>query len=229
MLSTYPQTISSILPAMPLRIGHRGAAGHERENTVPSFLRALDIGVDMIETDLRSTADGAIVLSHDPWVDIAGTHYQVSASTLAELQDAELATLEDLLEVTKGRCGLMLEIKVTGLAERTIATVAAAGFTDPVIYASFHHDELLAIRHLQPDAKTLALIHGQPVDKTQFAIDAQATHAGINIEFANAELVSALQSSGHEVFVYTVDEPEDIAAMKALKVDGIISDYPDRL
>jgi len=208
---------------MLLRIGHRGAAGHERENTTRSFLRAIDLSVDLIETDLRETADGAIVLYHDASI--------VRTSTLAALRaiDDEMATLEDLLTAANGRCGLMLELKVTGLAERTIAAVAAAGFSGPVIYASFHHDELLAIRRLQPNAKTLALIHAEPVDKTRFAIDAQATHAGINLEFANAEFVSALQKSGLQVFVYTVNEPEDIAAMKALRVDGIVSDYPDRV
>ncbi len=208
---------------MPLRIGHRGAAGHERENTTRSFLRALDLGVDLIEADLRETADGAIVLYHDAWI--------VRASTLAALRamDDEMATLEDLLTVANGRCGLMLELKVAGLAERTIAAVAAAGFSGPLVYASFHHDELLAIRRLQPDAKTLALIHAAPVDKTRFAIDAQVTHAGINIEFATAEFVSALQNSGLQVFVYTVNEPEDIAAMKAIRVEGIVSDYPDRV
>jgi len=208
---------------MPLRIGHRGAAGHERENTTRSFLRALDLGVDLIETDLRETSDGAIVLYHDAWI--------VRTSTLAALRaiDEEMATLEDLLAVANGRCGLMLELKVTGIAERTIAAVAAAGFTGPLIYASFHHDELLTIHRLQPDAQTLALIQAEPVDKTRFAIDAQATHAGINIEFATAAFVSALQNSGLKVFVYTVNEPEDIAAMKALRVDGIVSDYPDRV
>lgn len=220
---------------MPLRIGHRGAAGHERENTTRSFLRALEIGVDLIETDLRETADGAIVLSHDPRIDVAGVQHEVRTSTLTDLRAAtsttghEIATLEDVLAVTNGHCGLMLEIKVTGLAERTIAAVAAADFNGPVIYASFHHDEILAIRRLQPDAQTLALIHGAPIDKSQFALDTEATHAGINIEFATAEFVSALQASALQVFVYTVDEPEDIAAMKALGVDGIISDYPDRL
>lgn len=215
------------MTAMPLRIGHRGAAGHVRENTRRSFLRALELGVDLIETDLRETADGAIVLCHDAWLD----GHAVRASTLADLRamDGEMATLEDLLAVANGRCGLMLELKVAGLAERTIATVAAAGFTGPLIYASFHHEELLALRRLQPDARTLALIHAAPVERSRFAIDAQATHAGINIEFADAAFVSALQDSGLQVFVYTVNEPADIAAMKGLGVEGIVSDYPDRV
>jgi glycerophosphoryl diester phosphodiesterase len=214
-------------PAMPLRIGHRGAAGHARENTRRSFLRALDLEVDLIETDLRETAGGAIVLCHDAWLH----GHEVRTSTLADLRaiDEEMATLEELLEIANGRCGLMLELKVTGLAERTIATVAAAGFTGPLVYASFHHHELLAIRRLQPDARTLALIHAAPVDRARFATDAQATHAGINIEFANAAFVTALQERGLQVFVYTVNEPADIATMKGLGVEGIISDYPDRV
>ncbi len=210
---------------MPLRIGHRGAAGHVRENTARSFLRALDLGVDLIETDLRHTADGAIVLCHDAWI---GGH-PVHGTTLAGLRamDDEMATLEELLAITNGRCGLMLEIKVTGLAAQTIA--AASGFPGPLVYASFHHDELLAVRRLQPNAQTLALIHAAPVDKARFAIDAQATHAGIQIEFASEAFVSELWNSGLQVFVYTVNEPADIAAMKELGVQGIISDYPDRL
>ena len=214
--------------AHPLRIGHRGAAGHEIENTVRSFVRAIEMGVDMIETDLRLTVDGAVVLVHDAWiVDTAGVFRQVRSLTRAELGD--VATLDDLLAVANGRCGLMLEMKVTGLAEPTIAAVAASGFCGPLVYASFHHDELLAVRRLQPDAATLALIHGAPVNKAQFVIDAQATHAGIQVEFAEPELVSALQQNGRKVFVYTVNQDEDITAMKALGVDGIISDYPDRL
>jgi glycerophosphoryl diester phosphodiesterase len=218
-----------------LRIGHRGAAGHERENTMRSFRRALDIGVDLIETDLRLTADGALVLSHDPRMDVAGAQREVRAATLAELRAASsgsgegVATLDDLLSVAAGRSGLMLELKVEGIAGPTVEAVEAASFPGSLIYASFHHGELLTIRRLRPEAKTLALIHAGPVDKVQFALDARATHAGINIEFATAEFVDALHKAGLAVFVYTVDEPGEIAAMKALRVDGIISDYPDRV
>jgi glycerophosphoryl diester phosphodiesterase len=218
-----------------LRIGHRGAAGYERENTLRSFRRALDLGVDLIETDLRLTADGALVLSHDPRMDVAGTHREVRTATLAELrrspgsEEEGIATLNDLLGVAAGRSGLMLELKVEGIAEQTVEAVTAASFPGPLIYASFHHGELLTIRRLRPEAKTLALIHAGPVDKVQFALDARASHAGINIDFATVEFVSALHQAKLAVFVYTVDEPDEIAAMKALGVDGIISDYPDRL
>jgi glycerophosphoryl diester phosphodiesterase len=217
---------------MPLRIGHRGAAGYEQENTLKSFRRAIEIGVDYIETDLRQTADGVIVLNHDPWIkDSRGNRCEVKSSTLAALRsDSEvIATLDDVLDVARGATGLMLEIKVEGIAAATVEQVARSGFSGPLIYASFHHPELLAIRALLPEARTLALIHGGPVNRTEFAEDARATHAGINIEFAAEERVTALHRAGLQVFVYTVDEPSEIAAMKRIGVDGIISDYPDRL
>lgn len=208
---------------MPLRIGHRGAAGHEPENTLASFRRAIELGVDLIETDLRRTADGVIVLVHDPWLD----GREVTATPFAAL--GPVATLDDLLEVANGKTGLMLEIKVAGIAAATVEQVERSGFEGPLIYASFHHPELLVIRELRPEAQTLALIHGGTVNPTQFALDARATHAGLNFEFATAERVDALHRAGLQVFVYTVDQPSDIAAMKAAGVDGIISDYPDRL
>jgi glycerophosphoryl diester phosphodiesterase len=217
---------------MPLRIGHRGAAGHERENTLRSFSRAIELGVDYIETDLRRTADGVIVLSHDPWIQGSGVkRLEVKSSTLAQLRAESdvVATLDEVLDIARGRTGLMLEIKVEGIGAATVDQVVHSGFSGPLIYASFHHLELLAIHELRPDARTLALIHGGPVNPTQFARDARATHAGINIEFATEERVTALGRAGFQVFVYTVDEPSDIAAMKLVGVDGIISDYPDRL
>jgi glycerophosphoryl diester phosphodiesterase len=217
---------------MPLRIGHRGAAGYERENTLDSFRRAIDLGVNYIETDLRLTADGVIILNHDPWIKGDDGHRkEVKSSTLAELPGGldVIATLADVLDVARGRTGLMLEIKVEGIASRTIEQVERAGFDGPLIYASFHHSELLVFRELRPRAQTLALLHAGPVNPTQFAEDARATHAGLNVEFATEERVAALHRAGFQVFVYSVDEPSDIAAMKMVGVDGIISDYPDRL
>ena len=215
-----------------LRIGHRGAAGYERENTLRSFLRAIDLGVDYIETDLRRTSDDVIVLNHDPWIkgkdDI---RREVKSSSLAELR-AEfegIAALDDVLSIARGRTGLMLEIKVVGISEKTIEQVDRSGFDGLVIYASFHHPELLKIRELRPKSKTLALLHGGLVNPIQFAKDARTTHAGLNVEFATEERVTALQRAGLQVFVYTVNELSDIEAMKSVGVDGIISDYPDRL
>jgi len=121
----------------------------------------------------------------------------------------------------------MLELKVTGIVDRVHEM--AEGFPGSVIYASFHHDEVRRLRDRDPNASTLALIHGAPVDRARFALDAHATHAGIHVEFANATFVAALHDAGAKVFVYTANEPAEIERLIACGVDGIISDYPDRV
>lgn len=79
------------------------------------------------------------------------------------------------------------------------------------------------------DACTLALLEGLPVYPTALALDAKATHWGMALDFVMPDLVRAFQAQSIKVFVYTVDEPEDIARMKRMGVDGIISNFPDRI
>jgi glycerophosphoryl diester phosphodiesterase len=137
--------------------------------------------------------------------------------------------LEEALTCLNGRAGAMIELKVRGIAGEVCARVKASNFQGPMIYASFFYEELLTVRSLMSDAPTLALIEGAPVQPTAFVIDAQATHAGLALDYVTPTLVQALQAKGIKVFVYTVDEPEDIARMKRLSVDGIISNFPDRI
>lgn len=219
-----------------LRIGHRGAAGYEPENTLRSFRRALDIGVDFIETDLQLTADGHVVLMHDKRVDRTtnGTGY-VREMTLAELRRLDagkgelIPTLSELLELARGRSGLMLEIIAPGLGAIVPRLVRESGFEGPVIYASFHHPEVLAVRSTDPDAMTLALFEAVPVNRTSLVDDAAATHAGIALDSLTADFVGALHAHGSRVFVYTANDPRDIETLKAMPVDGLISDFPDRI
>jgi glycerophosphoryl diester phosphodiesterase len=123
----------------------------------------------------------------------------------------------------------MIELKVRGIAADVCSIVKAAHFQGPVIYASFFHDDLLTVRNLKLDAHTLALLEGAPVHPTAFAIDANATHAGLGLDSVTPANVQALQADGMKVFVYTVDEPDDIDRMKRLGVDGIISNFPERI
>lgn len=221
---------------MPLRIGHRGAAGHAPENTLAALKLAIKYGVDMVEFDVRRLADGALVLFHDDSVDRTtngeGKIEELSLSVLRELDAGggeRIPLLEEALAYLSGRAGAMIELKVRGIAADVCAKVQVADFQGTVIYASFFHEELLTVRRLMGDALTLALIEDAPAHSTAFAIEAQATHAGLALDTVTPGLVKALQAKGIKVFVYTVDEPDDIARMKQLGVDGIISNFPDRI
>ena len=204
-----------------LRIGHRGAAGHAPENTLAAIECAIKLGVDLVEFDVRLTADGALVLFHDETVDrTTNGEGLVQSSPLSVLRGLDagggerIPLLEEALACLNGRAGAMIELKVRGLAADVCAKVKAVVFQGPVIYASFFHDELLTIRKVMANANTLALLEGAPVHLTAFAIDAQATHAGLGLDSVRPALVQELQAQGVKVFAFTVDELEDIARMK---------------
>ncbi|MDR4459565.1 MAG: hypothetical protein MRJ67_03450 [Nitrospirales bacterium] len=218
------------------RIGHRGAAGHAPENTLAALELAVNFGVDLVEFDVRRSADGALVLLHDDMVDRTtngeGRIENLSLRVLRELDAGggeRIPLLEEALACLNGRAGAMIEIKVRGIAADVCALVKAIDFQGTVIYASFFHEELLPVRRLIGDAFTLALIEDVPIPYTAFAAAAQATHVGVALDAVTPSLVKAFQEQGFKVFVYTVDEPEDIARMKLLGVDGIISNFPDRI
>ena len=221
---------------MILRIGHRGARGHAPENTLTAIEQGIALHAHLVEFDVQATSDGQLVLLHDATLDrttnghgpIAQHHWN-DLKQLKGKDGQPLPLLADALHAASGRTGVMIEIKGEGTAKAICRTVQEVQFSGPVIYASFLHDELLAVRREEPHAHTLALIEAIPVNRTAFAKDAQATHVGVAFETLTPSFLKALHDRSLRVFVYTVNEPVDIQMAKTMGVDGIISDYPERL
>jgi len=213
----------------PLKVGHRGAAGHAPENTLLSVETALSLGVDVVEIDIHLSRDGHLVVMHDARVDrtTEGCGY-VRDLSLAELQALNVPTVAQVVDTVMGKSALMLELKVRNIARQLVELTALTPEV-PVFYASFLHSELLRIRELDPAARTIALLDGVPVSPAAFAADAQASYAGIAFDSLEPAFVSSLKAAGIGIFTYTVDEPRDIAIARALDVDAIISNFPDRL
>jgi glycerophosphoryl diester phosphodiesterase len=138
--------------------------------------------------------------------------------------------LGEVLQTANGRIGLILELKVQGLAAQTYEAVQRSAFAGPVIYASFIHSEMRSIREADPQALTMALF-GRLVKKTPVAAaqSVRATHVGFNYRVVTKSLVETCHQRSLVVFVYTVNERQNIQKQKSLGVDGIISDFPDRL
>jgi glycerophosphoryl diester phosphodiesterase len=219
-----------------LRIGHRGAAGHAPENTLGAIRAGISLGVDFIELDIQRTLDERLVVLHDQLVDrTTNGHGLVSSFTFAELQNLDagngepIPSLEQALAAISGQAGAMLEAKSPGTGPAIYAAVQAAAFTGPVVYASFLHSEIRDIRRLDPQAQTLALIEGVPLSGAAFATEANATLVGLALDSATPEFVAILHRAGLEVWIYTVNDPALIAHTIALRADGIISDYPNRI
>lgn len=220
----------------PLRIGHRGAAGHAPENTLLSVETALRLGVDVVEIDVHRSLDGQLVVMHDSRVDrtTGGSGYirDLTFDRLRALRippEQSVPSLEEVLRAVTGRAALMIELKVRGIASQVLDAVRAAGPGIPVCYASFLHSELLLLREWDRSAQTIALIDAAPVEPAAFAVAARASIAGIAFDSLERQAVSQLHHAGIGVFTYTVDDPRDISAALALGVDGLISNFPDRL
>lgn len=221
----------------PLRIGHRGAGGHAPGNTLLSIETALRIGVDLVEVDVQQTVDRQLIVLHDRVLHPSTTgRGPVDVHSLEEIRtlrtvpgDLPIPTLDEVLACVNGRAGLMIELKVPEIAAQTMDAVRKACFAGEVYYASFLHQELLAIRARDANAPTIALLEGTPVNMTAFALEAKATHAGLSIHSLSRIFVEQLHDAGIQVFTWTADEPEQIEFAKSCGVDGIISNYPDRL
>jgi glycerophosphoryl diester phosphodiesterase len=213
----------------PLRIGHRGAAGHAPENTLLSIETGLSLGAEVIEIDVHRSLDGEVIVMHDERVDrtTTGSGY-IRDMTLAQLRALKAPTLAEAMQAVKGRASLMIELKIRRIVPEVVR-IAAENPEVPVYYASFFHSELLHVRELVPAAQTIALIEAVPVTFAAFAIDARATHAGVAFQSLEPDFVRGLHDAGLAVFTYTVDEAREIRCARSLGVDGLISNFPDRL
>lgn len=219
-----------------LRIGHRGAAGHAPENTLAGVQKGIDLGVDFVEIDLRRTAEGVLVALHDKTVNRTtngkGLVDQLALRDLKTFDagDGEaIPTLEEALQVVAGQAGLMLELKVKGAAQQTVEAVCKAEFKDPVIYASFLHDELKHVRAVDPLSSLMVLFGRLPHSPVTRAMNMRPSHVGLRHDTATHRLVDTFHRAGLLVFVYTVDSHRDIRRALSIGVDGVISNFPERI
>jgi glycerophosphoryl diester phosphodiesterase len=219
-----------------LKIGHRGAAGHAPENTLAAIRKGIDLGVDFVEIDLRCTADGVLVALHDSSVsrttDGKGHVNRLSLGEVKALDAGKgesIPTLEEVLHVMKGKTGLMLELKIRGLAKKTVEAVRRAGFKEPVLYASFLHEELTIIRSVNAEASVMALFGRLPQAPVVEAMKYSPSHVGLRHDTVTGCLVEAFHHQDLLVFVYTADRTCDIQRAFSAGVDGIISNVPERV
>ena len=219
------------------RIGHRGAAGHAPENTLAAIETGIRLGVDFVEIDVRRTADGVVVALHDASVRrTTDGRGRVDALSLRQLKafnagnGEHIPTVEEVLKsVAASRVGLMLELKVIGVAHLTVDMVRAVEFKNPVIYASFLHDELMQVRAVEPEASLMVLFDKLPRATVAYAAQYHAAYVGLRHDRASRPIVEAFHRENMLVWVYTANRREDIGRARSLGVDGVISDFPERL
>ncbi len=223
------------------KIGHRGACGHVPENTLASMRKAIELGVDGFEFDIQLSKDGVPVVIHDDTLDrTTNGKGLVSDFTLKELQgfDAgngeKIPSLQDVINMVDKQTRLFIELKAKTSTKPVadIINYAVQNLVwnyDQFFICSFNHQQIAESRALIPEVRTCALLVGIPVTLSQIAIEAGAWSINPSIHHINQELVDDARKRGLKVMVWTADRPEEITRARTLKVDGIISNFPDRL
>jgi glycerophosphoryl diester phosphodiesterase len=222
-------------------IGHRGAMGYEPEDTLLSLETALKLGVDMIEFDVQVCRTGEPVVIHDRRVNRTtnGKGY-VARMTLDELRELDagkgerIPLLEEALDLIGRRAKVNIEMKGRGTAEPVHGIiedyVKNRGWEyDDFLVSSFKHKELERFRELNPDVRIGALIGYIPRSIKRIAerLDAFSVHPFII--YASKGFVERAHDRDLEVYVHVVNKPCYIERMKSVGVDGIFSNYPDRI
>ncbi|TDN95653.1 glycerophosphoryl diester phosphodiesterase [Salegentibacter sp. 24] len=224
-----------------LKIGHRGAKGYLAENTLESIQKALDFGVDAIEIDVHKSKSGELVVIHDFTLDrTTNGSGEIAKMSLTELKTLKvegqfkIPLLTEVLDLIEGKCSINIELKGLNTAIPTSSIIQkyiAENFWkyEDFIVSSFQKNELFQMRKLDKNVPLGILSKASVTEAIELGklLSASAIHPSLGI--VTRDNVKASHENGFKVNVWTVNEFQDIERIKKFGVDGIISDFPDRL
>ncbi|MFM2230297.1 MAG: hypothetical protein RL607_1555 [Bacteroidota bacterium] len=216
------------------KLGHRGASGYAPENSLIAFQKALELGVDGIELDVHCSQDGEVMVIHDPTIDrttnSTGAVHELTSEALQRLGIPTLAQVIDLLE----NHILNIEIKTAtalnptlNLLERLVTTGKIT--LDHFILSSFDWTVLEQIANSELSIQIGVLYEDLERDPLHFAQNIRAFSLHPDYKLLTFESVKMIQNKGFKVVPWTVNEHDAIAMLQSWGVDGILSDFPDRL
>jgi glycerophosphoryl diester phosphodiesterase len=218
-----------------LRIGHRGARAYAPENTLASFRKAIEIGVDAVELDARKTKDCQIVVIHD--ADIKRTTNGkglASELTLAQIKSfsseggEKIPTLQEALDFLDKKVNVFIELKEEGLEEQVLAAVHERGLEGSVVIVSFLEDALREVRSLDKNIAT-GLIYAKHANPVKAALALKANYLLALYRFTHTANVKKAHDNGLKIVVWTINNPAEIEIYAKKGVDGIASYKPDML
>ncbi len=226
-----------------LRIGHRGAKGYIAENTLNSIKKAIQLNADGVEIDVFKCLSGELVLSHDENLkSMTGKSGIIENLTLKELDDYlihgkyKICTLNEILE--KILDPILINIELKGYNTATATSTIINEFTmnsdwniEHFVISSFKWIELEKLRSFD-NYIPIGVLVNQFMDLNKAIefgkkINAKAIHPNYNL--LDKRTITKIKNNGFKVHTWTVNDENDINNMKKLNVDGIISDYPDRI
>lgn len=239
-------------PHKVMNIAHRGASGYAPENTIAAFDKALKMKADYFELDVQMSKDGKLVLIHDVTVDRTtdGTG-RVGDLTFKELRrldagswfdpafaEERIPTLEEALDRYRGKIGILIEIKnpelYPGIERKVAKALKKRNLHKPrngkIIVQSFNHDSVKKFHRLLPTVPVGVLIsyRGEGItDKELRNFAKYADYVNPNKDMVDRSLVKRIHRFGMKTTPWTVRDRAEADRLKSIRVDGIVTDYPD--
>jgi glycerophosphoryl diester phosphodiesterase len=224
-----------------LKIAHRGARGYEPENTLKAFQKALDLNADGIELDVHLSSDGHIIVMHDETIDrMANGKGFVNALSLSELKSFlidgqyEIPTLNEVFDLVNKKCLINIELKDAKAPVKVVALIeeyiSKKGWNyTHFIVSSFDWKSLEEVHNLNSNISIGVLTEEDLDTALAFAEVIKAKAINPDYQLLTLENTAQIHEQGFLVLPWTVNLEEDIQKIKSYKVDGIISDFPDKL
>ncbi len=225
-------------PARPLIIAHRGASRAFRENTLPAFERALELGADGIELDVHATRDGVLVVHHDPTLAIRHGD-NVEEVPIALLTADEVAahrlrsgdrvpTLREVFVLTGARAVVYVEVKAPGVERLVAALLNEFPEVRSAVHA-FDHRIPVGVHALRPSTPIGVLSASYPLDVLGVLSGSAASVLWQHAELIDEALVAAAHEAGVALIAWTVNRAPQARQLAAWGVDGICTDVPDEI
>lgn len=222
-----------------LCIGHRGAMGHAPENTLASFARALALGAPCIELDVQ-LVEGRLLVFHDDRLERTsnghGWFHEASFEQLRALDAGHgerIPTLDEVLALVDRRAGINFELKGADTAAplaRVLERLRRDRWPEALmLVSSFDMAQLHTLRALDAQANLGVLCKQWQPAWLDAARALRASSINLALSAASAENLSAIREAGLRSYVYTVNEPADIAALRDRGADGVFTDFPERV
>ncbi|BBM02164.1 glycerophosphodiester phosphodiesterase [Microbulbifer sp. GL-2] len=216
---------------------HRGYPRRASENTLQAIGHALELSVGGIEVDIWNVG-GELLVKHDRRLGrlLAGSELitEMRPEALRERPlpcGNTIPTLQEVMELVGDSAQLNIEIKgpdcAALLAQEIRGFVSDKGTTfDQYIISSFDHRQLYECLRLLPEVRRGVLISGVPLDLATCTAPLQAYSLHTNLDFICADLLADARQRGLKNYVFTVNNPSDLAMLAAQGVDGVFSDEP---
>lgn len=226
---------------IPKIIGHRGAKGHIVENTLESIEKAMELGVDGIEIDIFKCKSGELVVFHDKTLnrltDAEGLIESLDIDSIRKIKifnKYKIPTLKEVLDLIDGKVFLNIELKGTEtalLTNQIIKNYLEMGnwTTENFIISSFNWKELENFYKSNKQVPIAILTDADPLDALPIAKKLKAKAINPIFQSLNSKNVKKIREAGYKIYPYTVNKKEDISEVISLNVDGIITDFPERV